>query len=129
MSMSFLYYREYYRVQATLFVTEEGLFKEVPDDITTGVLSVEVVYRLCTASKGGELFIQDFFNPPAMDKTRKKGGKVLIDGKEWYEEPGDGSTELKCLTVMSAWGDKSWEARVKQMHEVAKAEEGLLPKD
>lgn len=125
MSMSFLYYREYYRVSAMLLATKEGLFKELPDDIASDSMEVEVVYRICLASPGGELIIQDFYNQPAMDKDRQKGGPVTIDGEDWFTEPGEGNSVLECVTVFSSWGDEDWESKVKQMHDVAVEKEGL----
>jgi hypothetical protein len=123
MNISFLYYKEYYRVSAVLYATPEGLYKEVPEDSGSDVLGVEVVYRICVASPGGELLIHDFFNPPAKDKDGEEGGPVNIDGNEWYIEPGTSTTPLECTTKYSAWGDIEWQQRVAQMHAIAKGQE------
>lgn len=122
----FSYYKEYYRVVAKIYVTEEGLFKEVPEDLASSKLEVEVVYRICVANDGGELQVIDFLNnPPAMGADRKVGGPVTIDGKEWFTEPGEGTSTLACVTRYTSNESEEWKSRAQKMHDIAKDEDNI----
>jgi hypothetical protein len=123
----FEYYKEYYRLYAVLYATDEGLFKEVPDDLASAQIGIEVVYRICLGTDGGEVRVIDFYNPPAMDKERQTGGPVMIDDAEWYVEPGASATPLVLEKRVSGFFDESGLARLSTMHAVAKIQEGILP--
>lgn len=124
---SFEYYREYYRVAATLYATDEGLFKEVPEDLASASIGIEVVYRICFYTEGGEIKIMDCTNPPAKDKDRAEGGPVTVDGDEWYVEEGEGTTELALTTRFSPHLSEGDTLKLAQMHSIAKSKEGFLP--
>lgn len=126
-AIPFIYYREYFRVVALAYLTEEGTFKEQPESITSPVLTVEVVYRICVSTAGGELQIVDFDNPPMMDKDKKVGGDVTIDGEVWYTEDGPGSTATPCTLRYSTMAPSSLQATARFMYDVASKRENILP--
>jgi hypothetical protein len=123
----FEYYKEYYRLYAVLYATDEGLFKEVPDDLSSAQIGIEVVYRICLGTDGGEVRVIDFYNAPAMDKDRQTGGPVMVDDAEWYVEPGDSTTPLVLIRRVSGFFDEDGLARLSAMHAVAEIQEGILP--
>lgn len=126
-SIPFIYYREYFRVVAKAYISEEGVFKERPENVTTPLIEVDVVYRVCVSTLGGELQVIDFANEPMMDKEKKKGGPVKVDGVEWYVEEGDGTTPLECKTVYSPLIPDSMKAVAQFMYKVAASAENIVP--
>jgi hypothetical protein len=126
-SIPFIYYREYFRVIATAYVSEEGIFKERPANVTTPMIEVTLVYRIAVVTDGGEIQIVDFDNPPMMDKDKKKGGPVRIDGKEWYVEGGDSATPLECKTVISSRLPGNVKSVAEFMYALAARTENIQP--
>lgn len=127
---SFEYWQEYYRVEATLWATEEGMFKELPLDLLGGTVQIAVVYRICFVDDAGRIRVQDFANMPAMDKERRIGGPVKLDGIEWFVEPGDGTSALETSTRYShilLSGDPGKLAMCDAMHIVAKERDQFGP--
>lgn len=129
MSTSFEYYKEFYRVQAKLYLSDEGMFKELPEDLIVPYIEVNVVYRIVLADRAGRLRVQDFCNPPAMDKDRNIGGPVTIKGssKTWFTEPGNGTKGLECEEVYSYIlnGDQAWFAAAEESLRLAKQRDGI----
>lgn len=101
MIASYEYWKEYYRVVGTLYVHEDGLFRELPTDITSGFITVDVVYRIAFMDDAGRIRVQDLSNKPGMDKDKVQGGDITIDGQYWYTEGGGGLFTLDCVTVYS----------------------------
>jgi len=126
-ALPFIYYREYFRVVGTAYVSEEGIFKERPENVTTPLIEIPVVYRICVATAGGELQIVDFANPPMLDKDKQAGGPVMVDGKEWYVEPGPSTTPLECTTVFSENLPENLKAVAEYMYKIAASREEILP--
>lgn len=126
-SIPFIYYREYFRVIATAYVSEEGIFKERPENVTTPMIEVTLVYRIAVVTDGGEIQIVDFDNPPMMDKDKKKGGPVKLDGKDWYVEDGESATPLQCRTVVSSRLPSNVKAVAGFMYNIAAREENIVP--
>lgn len=127
-SIPFIYYREYFRVISTAYVSEEGLFKERPENVTTPMIEVTLVYRIAVVTEGGEIQIVDFDNQPMMDKDKKKGGPVLLDGEEWYVEEGDGTTPLECRTVISSRLPGNVKSVAEFMYALASRAENIQPR-
>lgn len=124
----FEYFQEYYRVVATLYATDEGLFKELPDDLASAYIEVEVVYRICMANLGGEIRIYDFNNnPPAKNKDRQEGGAVMLDGVEWFTEAGPGGTALDLTTKYSSRFDTGTRAKIDMVLGIAKQRDNIMP--
>jgi len=120
-------YREYYRLVATLGVTEEGLFKEdqIPDDVVSSVLYVETVYRVVLTDAAGQLTYMDFDNPAAMDSERDTGGPVILDGETLYTESGPSTVPLTLVKKFSQRLPEGWKARADQMNTIAE-NQGVL---
>ena len=123
----YIYYRELFRVVATAYAGEEGLYKEKPENLTTPLIEVEVVYRVCVTTAGGEIQVIDFYNKPMKDKEGVEGGPVTLDGNEWFTEPGAGTTALECTTVKNPILDTSITSVGEYMYGVAKAAESITP--
>lgn len=126
-AIPFIYYQEYFRVVATAYVSEEGMFKERPENVTTPLIEVPVVYRVCVVTPGGEIQIVDFSNPPMMDKEKKKGGPVTIDGHDWFVEDGTGTTPLECKTIYNDTLPGNTKAIAQFMYKLAAQREGIVP--
>lgn len=108
MSHTFSRQKEYFRLVATLFATEGGVYKELPDDIATAYIEVDVVYAIVMVSPSGEFSTLSFAPTPAMDKNGLPGGDVFYStgvGLDvlMFTEPGDGSTALILEQVMSPY--------------------------
>lgn len=86
--------REYFRLTGKLYLTEDGSFKEMPDNQTSAYIEVQAVYLLVLASDAGEFQLQSFANLPAMDKAKVIGGPVTFGANTLYTEPGPGTTAL-----------------------------------
>lgn len=127
-SIPFIYYREYFRVKATAYITEEGAFKEKPENLATPLMEVDVIYRICVATEGGELQIVDFANKPLLDKDKKPGGPVKVDGKDWYVEEGEGTTPTECETVFSPIAPESLKVAAGFMYKIAEQQEDIIPR-
>lgn len=124
----FEYFQEYFRVVGTVYATDEGLFKELPDDLASSYIEVEVVYRICMANLGGEIRVYDFTNnPKAKDKERKEGGVVTIDGTEWFTEEGPGTTTLSLGTKYSSVFDEGTKAKIDMVLSIAKQRDKIQP--
>lgn len=127
---NFEYWVEYYRVVATLHITAEGLFRELPDNLKEGSYEVEVVYRICFVDNAGRIKIQDFNNPPTKDKTKALGGLVTLDGVPWFDEnPNEGTFKLDCKKriVDASILPKGLSDKAARMHEIAYREERVKP--
>jgi hypothetical protein len=127
MISSYEYWQEYYRVRATLYVDESGIYKELPEEITSGYITVDVVYRICMVDLAGRIRIQDFANPSAMNKDKEVGGDIYIDGTIWYGEEGPAATDLICQTVYSPYLPSNLAYLAEYMHSLAKNNDAFLP--
>ena len=123
----YIYYRELFRVVATAYAGEEGLYKEKPENLTTPVITVEIVYRVCVTTAGGEIQVIDFYNKPMKNKDNEEGGAVTLDGSEWFTEPGPGTTVLECKTVKNPTLDVAVANVGEYMYNVAKTAESIAP--
>lgn len=95
MSYTFSLEKEYFRLLAPIYITEEGLYKELPEDVGFAYLEAEVVYYVVLVSDSGEMRVQSFYNPPAKNKDNKVGGPVKFGATTFYTESGPGSTVLE----------------------------------
>ena len=144
--------QEFYRVVATLYITERGMYRAIPEDYTS-LLAVEVVYRICHADKDGRVVIQDFenpvsatqkYNPDTSQYYNVYGGPVYldnpIDGTDrsnvyWFTEAesvdvggsAGGAVTLTLTTKVNAKLALQFNAACTRMHIIAKSEEGFSP--
>lgn len=95
--------REFFRLVADIYLSEEGAYKELPDDIASAYIKAEIVYVVVMVSPAGHLRVQSFANTPAMDKTRKVGGPVVYGDKTLYTEAGAGTASLTLRRVDSPY--------------------------
>lgn len=102
--------REFFRLVADIYLSEDGAYKELPDDIAAAYIKAEVVYVIVSMSPAGHLRVQSFANPPVMDKGRAVGGPVTYDGATLYTEPGAGGTALPLRRVDSPYLSTSQKA-------------------
>lgn len=93
-------YFEYQRIVSTVTVTDEGNFIEdnVPDDYGGAELDIEIVHAVRMVNSRAELLLFEFYNEPAMDKDRKKGGPVHRDGEEIAAATGDSTVPTLQIT-------------------------------
>ncbi len=94
MAHTYIKSKEYFRLQGKLYISETGLFKELPDEITDAYLEAQVVYYLVMVTQGGEFHVQTFANMPAQDKDKKIGGPVKFGADTLYTEAGPSVKEL-----------------------------------
>lgn len=87
--------REYFRLTGKLYYTEDGAYKEIPDNMTAAYIEVEAVYLIVLGTDAGEFQLQSFANMPAMDKNKTIGGPVTFAGNTLYVEPGPGTVALE----------------------------------
>lgn len=86
--------KEYFRLVAQIYYTEEGAYKELPVDIDSSYLQLEVVYYIIFATASGELRMFPLANNPAMDKDGVTGGPVEFGSTLLFTEPGLGTLPL-----------------------------------
>lgn len=87
--------KEYFRLVAYLYVTEDGLFKELPDDIASGFIKIEVVYLIVFGTQAGDLRVQEIYgNKAAKDKEKNTGGPVKFGDWTMYTDEGPSSKDL-----------------------------------
>lgn len=94
MSAAFIKEKEYFRLIGMLYLTEDGAFKEMPDNLSSAYIQVEVVYYIVSTTAAGTFRVQSFANKPAMDKNRKPGGPVIFGEDTMFTEAGDGTKTL-----------------------------------
>lgn len=95
MSYTFTLEKEYFRLFAPIFITEEGLYKELPDDVGFAYLEAEVVYYVVMATDSGEMRVEQYSNPPARGKDGRVGGPVQFGTTTYYTEAGPGTAKLE----------------------------------
>lgn len=95
MDYTFSLEKEYFRLLAPIFITEEGLYKELPEDVGFAYLEAEVVYYIVMVTESGEMRVQSYYNPPAKDKDGKVGGPVMFGTTTFYTEAGPSTTKLE----------------------------------
>lgn len=95
MSHTFLVEKEYFRLVAYLYITEDGVFKELPDDIATGYIKIEAVYVIVFGTAAGDMRAEFIYgNKSAMDKDKKVGGPVAFGSWTMYTEEGEGDSPI-----------------------------------
>lgn len=95
---------EYERVVSYVEVTDEGIYQvgEVPDTYGGASITIQVVHAVFMINAKSEMVMFEFEVQPAMDKTRKTGGKITRDGRELRPKTGESSVEVKQYTIANA---------------------------
>lgn len=94
MSHIFSIEKEYFRLVAQIYFTEDGAYKELPDNLSSSYIQVEVVYYMMAATSSGEIRVFPYANTPAMNKLDVKGGPVMFGDTVLFTEEGAGTTTL-----------------------------------